>query len=234
MAYKRNPMRSRAHRVARALRDHARAERESHARRAVLRAHARRQREPPPRDPRDRSSRPMRFSCSWRTSRAGLEVHPARIRRRIDDELPFMATEELIVRAVRAGGDRQDAHERSFASTASRRRARSRTARRATTCSIGSRPIRRSASPRETCEICVDGRAVRRTRAASRSTSFCARSIDPILASAAASATRRGGAARMTLMTASALPLKHICAAARCATSTTSTPSGCCSSPPIA
>ncbi len=42
----------------------------------------------------------------------GLEVHPARIRRRLLDELPFMATEELIVRAVRAGGDRQDAHER--------------------------------------------------------------------------------------------------------------------------
>jgi adenylosuccinate lyase len=36
----------------------------------------------------------------------GLEVHPARIRRRLLDELPFMATEELIVRAVRAGGDR--------------------------------------------------------------------------------------------------------------------------------
>jgi len=42
---------------------------------------------------------------------AGLEVHPARIRRRLADELPFMATEELIVRAVRAGGDRQVAHE---------------------------------------------------------------------------------------------------------------------------
>jgi adenylosuccinate lyase len=42
----------------------------------------------------------------------GLEVHPARIRRRLGDELPFMATEELIVRAVRAGGDRQQAHER--------------------------------------------------------------------------------------------------------------------------
>ncbi|HEX6536320.1 MAG TPA: adenylosuccinate lyase [Gemmatimonadaceae bacterium] len=41
----------------------------------------------------------------------GLEVHPARIRRRIMDELPFMATEKLIVRAVRAGGDRQEAHE---------------------------------------------------------------------------------------------------------------------------
>jgi adenylosuccinate lyase len=41
----------------------------------------------------------------------GLEVHPAVIKRRIAAELPFMATEELIVRAVRAGGDRQVAHE---------------------------------------------------------------------------------------------------------------------------
>jgi adenylosuccinate lyase len=41
----------------------------------------------------------------------GLEVHPARIRRRVDDELPFMATEEIIVRLVQAGGDRQEAHE---------------------------------------------------------------------------------------------------------------------------
>jgi adenylosuccinate lyase len=42
---------------------------------------------------------------------SGLEVHPARIARRVSDELPFMATEELIVRAVEAGGDRQAAHE---------------------------------------------------------------------------------------------------------------------------
>ena len=41
----------------------------------------------------------------------GLEVHPARIRRRLADELPFMATEELILRAVQAGGDRQAIHE---------------------------------------------------------------------------------------------------------------------------
>lgn len=41
----------------------------------------------------------------------GLEVHPARIRARIAEELPFMATESLIVRAVQAGGDRQEAHE---------------------------------------------------------------------------------------------------------------------------
>lgn len=42
---------------------------------------------------------------------SGLEVHPARIAARVNDELPFMATEELIVRAVRAGRSRQDAHE---------------------------------------------------------------------------------------------------------------------------
>ncbi|HEY9479926.1 MAG TPA: adenylosuccinate lyase, partial [Gemmatimonadaceae bacterium] len=41
----------------------------------------------------------------------GLEVHPARIRRRVDDELPFMATEKLMVRSVRSGGDRQEVHE---------------------------------------------------------------------------------------------------------------------------
>ena len=42
---------------------------------------------------------------------SGLEVHPARIRRRLESELPFMATEQLLMRAVRAGGDRQAAHE---------------------------------------------------------------------------------------------------------------------------
>lgn len=41
----------------------------------------------------------------------GLEVHPARIQRRVEEELPFMATEKLIVRGVRSGGDRQEVHE---------------------------------------------------------------------------------------------------------------------------
>jgi adenylosuccinate lyase len=41
----------------------------------------------------------------------GLEVYPTRIAARVSAELPFMATEELIVRAVRAGRDRQAAHE---------------------------------------------------------------------------------------------------------------------------
>lgn len=42
---------------------------------------------------------------------SGLEVHRARIETRVADELPFMATEALIVRAVRQGMSRQEAHE---------------------------------------------------------------------------------------------------------------------------
>jgi len=42
----------------------------------------------------------------------GLVVHPGVIRRRITDELPFLAAETILVRAVRLGGDRQDLHER--------------------------------------------------------------------------------------------------------------------------
>ncbi|MDD5308711.1 MAG: adenylosuccinate lyase [Deltaproteobacteria bacterium] len=41
----------------------------------------------------------------------GLEVHPAAIRRRLDEELPFMATEEILMAAVERGASRQEAHE---------------------------------------------------------------------------------------------------------------------------
>ena len=41
----------------------------------------------------------------------GLEVRTNRIAQRVRDELPFMATERLILRSVRKGIDRQDAHE---------------------------------------------------------------------------------------------------------------------------
>jgi adenylosuccinate lyase len=42
----------------------------------------------------------------------GLVVRPAVIARRVAEELPFMATENLLMAAVQAGGDRQDLHER--------------------------------------------------------------------------------------------------------------------------
>ncbi len=41
----------------------------------------------------------------------GLQVWPNVIRRHIQDELPFMATENIIMAGVKAGGDRQDLHE---------------------------------------------------------------------------------------------------------------------------
>jgi adenylosuccinate lyase len=42
----------------------------------------------------------------------GLVVHPAMIARHLAAELPFMATENLLMAAVQAGGDRQNLHER--------------------------------------------------------------------------------------------------------------------------
>ncbi len=41
----------------------------------------------------------------------GLVVWPLVIRRRLDAELPFMATENILMAGVQAGGDRQDLHE---------------------------------------------------------------------------------------------------------------------------
>jgi adenylosuccinate lyase len=43
---------------------------------------------------------------------SGLVVYPEMIRRRLMEELPFMATENLMMRAAKRGGDRQDLHER--------------------------------------------------------------------------------------------------------------------------
>jgi len=42
----------------------------------------------------------------------GLVVNRAQIRKHLDQELPFMATENILMAAVKAGGDRQDLHER--------------------------------------------------------------------------------------------------------------------------
>jgi adenylosuccinate lyase len=42
----------------------------------------------------------------------GIVVNEARIRAHLERELPFMATEEILMQAVQAGGDRQDLHEK--------------------------------------------------------------------------------------------------------------------------
>ena len=43
---------------------------------------------------------------------SGLVVYPKMIEQRLNDELPFMATENILMAAVKKGGDRQELHER--------------------------------------------------------------------------------------------------------------------------
>ena len=43
---------------------------------------------------------------------AGMVTYPKVIAKNLNDELPFMATENILMAAVAAGGDRQDLHER--------------------------------------------------------------------------------------------------------------------------
>ena len=42
---------------------------------------------------------------------SGMKVYPSIINRRLADELPFMVTENILMEAVNAGGDRQELHE---------------------------------------------------------------------------------------------------------------------------
>jgi adenylosuccinate lyase len=43
---------------------------------------------------------------------SGIVVYPKVIERKLREQLPFLATEEILMAGVRAGGDRQDLHER--------------------------------------------------------------------------------------------------------------------------
>jgi adenylosuccinate lyase len=48
----------------------------------------------------------------WDAVADGLVVHPSVVRRRLDEELPFLVTENVLMAAVKKGGDRQELHER--------------------------------------------------------------------------------------------------------------------------
>lgn len=61
---------------------------------------------------------PEAFLCAdailllWRSVASGLQVYPGMVRRNLDEELPFLALEEILLAASAAGGDRQVLHER--------------------------------------------------------------------------------------------------------------------------
>lgn len=48
----------------------------------------------------------------WDAVADGLVVHPSVVRRRLDAEIPFLATENVLMAAVKKGGDRQVLHEK--------------------------------------------------------------------------------------------------------------------------
>ncbi|MDE6954864.1 MAG: adenylosuccinate lyase, partial [Oscillospiraceae bacterium] len=48
----------------------------------------------------------------WANVAAGLVVHPKVIEKHVLEELPFMASENIMMDAVKRGGDRQELHER--------------------------------------------------------------------------------------------------------------------------
>jgi adenylosuccinate lyase len=60
-------------------------------------------------EPSSPSTAPL-TSCT--TSPAGLIVHEAMVRKNLMAELPFMATENILMACVKAGGDRQEYHEK--------------------------------------------------------------------------------------------------------------------------
>ena len=111
MAYKRNPMRSeRACALARFLINQATQALQTHAVQWMERSLD------------DSAIRRLSLGESFLAADALLEItnnvasgmvfYPAVIQRRISQELPFMATENILMALVRKGGDRQEAHER--------------------------------------------------------------------------------------------------------------------------
>ena len=87
-------------------------ERQLDARDAVARADARRLREPPPRPRPSRSSPPTPSSSSGRRSPRASSSTRRSSAGRLAEELPFLATENVLMAAATKGGDRQELHER--------------------------------------------------------------------------------------------------------------------------
>ena len=73
-------------------------------------------REPPPRARRGVPRRGRDPASCWDSVADGLVVNPGVVRRRLDAEVPFIATENILMAAVKKGGDRQTLHERSASS----------------------------------------------------------------------------------------------------------------------
>ena len=108
----------------------------------------------------------------------GLVVHPAVIARHVAEELPFMATENLLMAAVQAGGDRQDLHERIRVHALAAAASGSRKGRRDN--DLIDRLARRPGVPAARFRGGAGARPVRRPARHDRSTTFLAQEVEPI------------------------------------------------------
>ena len=156
-----------------------------------------------------RSSAPTPSWCWRRTSRRASRCAEDVIRRHVDEQMPFMATERWLMLGVGAGGDRQALHEviRRH-SLAGGRGGEPRRA--ATTCSTGSPPTRRSGRARRVAPR--GARSGELHRAGRAAGGRVPRRVPPPAARARPSARggdRRRGGARMSAqpLTESRLPL---------------------------
>ena len=117
----------------------------------------------------------------WDAVADGLVVHESVVRRRLDQEIPFLATENILMWAVRKGGDRQQLHERiRVLSQAAGDRLKERGGENDLLTRIAADPIF-GLSPSEITVAADPARFV--GRAPEQVDEFLAAEIDPILAS---------------------------------------------------
>jgi adenylosuccinate lyase len=93
------------------------------------------------------SSPGRRHTQIYTKRRRRLVVYPKVINQRVMRELPFMASENIMMSAVKKGGDRQELHERIREHSLAAAQSASRRTGSTMTLSHASRPIRPSGSP---------------------------------------------------------------------------------------
>ena len=114
----------------------------------------------------------------------GLVVHPEVSRRRLEAEIPFLATENVMMEAVRRGGDRQDLHEKLRVHARASAESRSRTGEAADLFDRIASDAAFGLTRPDLVEVARPERLV--GRAPEQVEAFVAEELDPALAGAAA------------------------------------------------
>ena len=117
----------------------------------------------------------------------GLVVHPEVCRRRLEAEIPFLATENVLMEAVRRGGDRQELHEKLRVHARASAQERTRTGEPADLLRRISGDSAFGLTPAQLSEVVQPEKLI--GRAAEQVEVFVREELDPALSGAAASQT---------------------------------------------